>query len=211
KAWVEPMVGTKRQIMQDRVGQPRITMIWNVAPWGDPSLEHLSLFADILAGGKTSRLYQRLVVKEQLATDVRAGVNRRELGSQFSLSASAKPDADLTRVEAILDEELARLCKDGPNADELERARTQRLAQFVRGLERIGGFAGKSDQLAEGQVYGGDPAFYKRRLANIEGAGAADLKKAGTDFVLENGRFLLTVLPFPTYQITKDGADRSKM
>jgi len=211
KTWVAPMVGTRRHTMQDRVGQPRLYMVWNVAPWGDPSLERLGLFADVLAGGKTSRLYQRLVAGEQVATDVRAGVGRRELGSQFTLTVSAKPGGDLAHIEAVVDEEIAKLCQAGPTPDELERVRTQQLAQFVRGLERIGGFAGKSDQLAEGEVYGGDPAFYKRRLANIEGAGAADLKKAGTDFVLENGRFLLTVLPFPTYQITKDGADRSKM
>ncbi len=211
KTWVEPMVGTKRHVMQDRVGQPRLTMVWNIAPWGDPSLESLGLFADILAGGKTSRLYQRLVVKEQLATDVRAGLNRRELGSQFSLSASAKPDADLARVEAILDEELARLCREGPSVDELERARTQQLAQFVRGLERIGGFFGKSDQLAEGQVYGGDPAFYKQRIARIERASAADLRSAATAATQANGRFVLTVLPFPSYQVAAQGADRSRL
>ncbi len=211
KAWVAPISGTKRQVVQDRVGQPRITMVWNVAPWGDPSLESLSLFANILAGGKTSRLYQRLIVKEELATDCRAGLNRRELGSQFSLSVSAKPDADLARVEALLDEELARLCSAGPTVDELERARTQQLAQFVRGLERIGGFAGKSGQLAEGQVYADDPGFYRKRIASLEGATVAELKGVGTTSILENGRFVLTFVPFPEYATSGPGADRSRL
>jgi zinc protease len=211
KAWVAPMDGTKRHVMQDRVGQPRITMVWNIAPWGDPSLEPLSLFANILAGGKTSRLYQRLVMKEELATDCRAGVSRRELGSQFSLSVTAKPGVDLARVEAIMDEELARLCKEGPEADELERVRTQQLAQFVRGLERIGGFAGKSDQLAEGEVYGDDPGFYKKRLARIEKASVADLKGVGSAATQANGRFVLTVVPFPKYEALAKGVDRSAL
>ena len=211
KAWVAPMVGTKRHVMQDRVGQPRITMVWNVAPWGDPSLEPLGLFANILAGGKTSRLYQRLVMKEELATDCRAGVGRRELGSQFTLTVTAKPDADLAKVEAIMDEELARLASSGPEADELERARTQQLAQFVRGLERIGGFAGKSDQLAEGTVYGNDPGYYKKRLARVERASIADLKNVGSAATQANGRFILTVLPFPSYQAASQGADRSAL
>ena len=210
KAWVAPMVGTRRATMQDRVGQQRLYMVWNVAPWGDPSLDKLSLFGDVLAGGKTSRLYQRLVATEQVATDCRASVGRRELGSQFTLTVTAKPGIDLGRVEAIVDEELAKLCQDGPTADELERVRTQQL-QFVRGLERIGGFFGKSDQLAEGEVYGGDPAFYKKRLANIEGATRAGLAAAGTSSVLQNGRFVLTVLPYPSYQAAKEGADRSKL
>jgi zinc protease len=211
KAWVAPMVGTKRQVMQDRVGQPRIYEVWNVAPWGDPSLDALNFFGDVLAGGKSSRLYQRLIVKEELATDCRAGVNRRELGSQFNLTVTAKPDADLAKIEAICEEEIARLCKDGPTAQELEGSRTQQLAQFVRGVERIGGFFGKSDQLAEGEVYGGDPGFYKKRIARVEKMTAADVRAAGQSATLDNGRFVLTVLPFPKYQTTAQGADRSKL
>ncbi len=211
KAWVAPILGTRRQLVQDRVGQPRISMVWNVAPWGDPSLESLTLFADILAGGKTSRLYQRLIVKEELATDCRAGVNRRELGSQFTLSVSTKPDADLAWVEAIVDEELAKLCHEGPTVDELERARTQQLAQFVRGLERIGGFGGKSGQLAEGEVYADDPGFYKKRIASLEDAAVADLKSTGRAAVLENGRFILTFVPFPEHETSEPRADRSRL
>jgi zinc protease len=211
KAWVAPMVGTKRHTIEDRAGQPRITEVWNVAPWGDPSLEHLSLAANILAGGKTSRLHQRLVVKEQLATDVRSYLSRRELGSQFNLSVTAKPSADLSRIEAIVDEEIARLAKDGPTGDELERARTEQLAGFIRGLERIGGFGGKTNTLAEGQVYGDDPGFYKKRIARIEKATAADLRTALTNGVVDNGRFILTGLPFPKYQSAAKGVDRSKL
>jgi zinc protease len=212
KAWVEPMVGTKRHVMEDRVAQPRIYMVWNVAPWGDPSLESLNLFADVLAGGKTSRLYQRLIVKEQIATDCRAGANRRELGSTFSITVTAKPDAELAKVEAIVDEELAKLCNAGPTQDELDRARTQALAQFVRGVERVGGgFGAKTDTLAEGQVYGNDPAFYKKRIARIESATTADLRNAGTDATGSNGRFILSIVPFPKYQTTAAGADRSAL
>ncbi len=211
KAWVAPMQGIKRQVMEDRVGQPRITQVWNVAPWGDPSLELLSLFGNVLAGGKSSRLYQRLVVKEELATDCRANVNRRELGSQFTLSVSAKPGVDLAKVEAIAEEELKKLLNDGPTSDELERVRSQQLAMFIRGVERIGGFFGKSDQLADGEVFGGNPGAYKRRIATIETAKVADVKASSNAALANNGRFVLTVVPFPKFQTTAAGADRSKL
>jgi zinc protease len=212
KAWVAPMTGIKRQVMEDRVAQPRITEVWNVAPWGDPSLEHLNLFANILAGGKTSRLYQRLVVKEELATECRARVGRRELGSQFTLSVTTKPNADLAKVEAIVNEELAKLCDAGPSADELERARSEQISSFIRGVERVGGgFGAKTDTLAEGCVYGGDPAFYKKRIATVEQATVADLKKAAATSITNNGRFILTALPFPKYHPLAQGADRSKL
>jgi zinc protease len=212
KAWVTPLVGTTRQTMEDRVGQPRITEVWNVAPWGDPSLEHLSLLGNILAGSKTSRLYQRLVVKEELATDCRAGVSRRELGSQFTLTVSAKPGADLAKIEAIVDEELAKLWSDGPTSDELERVRAQQLAQFIRGVERVGGgFGAKTDTLAEGSVYGNDPGFYKQRIARIEKATVADLKNAASGAIQKNGRFILTAVPFPKYESLTASADRSRL
>jgi len=211
KAWVAPIEGTRRHTLQDRVNQPRLTMVWNVAPWGDPSLERLGLFADVLANGKTSRLYPRLVLGEELATDLRAGVGRRELGSSFTLNVSAKPGADLARIETIVNEELAKLAAEGPTKDELERVRTQQLAQFVRGLERIGGFGGKSDQLAEGEVYGDDPAFYKQRLARIEAATRAEVAAAGAASLRDAGRFVLSVLPFPKYQTLPVAAERSRL
>jgi zinc protease len=212
KAWVTPLVGTTRQTMEDRVGQPRITEVWNVAPWGDPSLEHLGLLGNILAGGKTSRLYQRLVMQEQLATDCRAGVSRRELGSQFSLTVTARPEADLARIEAIVDEELAALAREGPTSEELERVRAQQLAQFVRGAERVGGgFGAKTDVLAEGSVYGGDPGYYKTRIARVQQASVADLRAAAQRSIAENGRFILTAVPYPKYETLASAADRSRL
>jgi zinc protease len=198
--------------MVDGVGQPRITEVWNIAPWGDPSLEHLGLLGNIFAGSKTSRLYQRLVVKEELATDCRAGVSRRELGSQFTLTVSAKPGADLAKIEAIVDEELAKLWKEGPTSDELDRVRAQQLAQFIRGVERVGGgFGAKTDTLAEGSVYAGDPGFYKKRIARIEKATVADLKNAAAASLEKNGRFILTAVPFPKYESLTESADRSRL
>jgi len=207
---VPPLLGTTRQVMEDRVGQPRITMVWNVARWGDPSLDHLSLFGDVLAGSKTSRLYQRLVVKEKLATDCRSGVNSRELGSQFNLSVTANPGVDLAKIEKICDEELARLVTEGPHADELERVKSQTLAGYVRRLERIGGFGGKSDLLAESQSYGGDPGLYKKRVANTAGA-TVDALKGASKQLLTDGRYILNVVPFPPWRAAAKGAERNAL
>jgi zinc protease len=207
---VPPLIGTTRQKMEDRVTQPRLTIVWNVAPWGDPSLEYLSLFGDVLAGGRTSRLYQRLIVKEQIATDCRAFVSRRELGSQFMLSVSAKPDVDLRKIESICDEEMNKLVASGPQQDELDRVKSETLAGFVRGLERIGGFGGKSDTLAECQVFGGDPSLYKKRITILEGATVAQVKLASAELA-GGGRYILDAVPFPKWQTAKQGADRSKM
>ncbi|MGH9612320.1 MAG: insulinase family protein, partial [Bryobacteraceae bacterium] len=87
--------------------------------------------------------------------------------------------------------------------------KTERIAGFVRGLERVGGFGGKSDTLAIGQVYLGDPAAYKTTLARVNSATAADVRGAAERW-LSDGQFVLEVHPFPEYEAAKTGVDRSK-
>ena len=108
----------------------------------------LNLVSNVLANGKTSRLYKRLVYDDQIATDASSFLFERELGSLFIVFATAQPGQDLGEVEAAIDEEMARFLAEGPTAEELERVQTQYRADFIRGIERIGGFGGKSDVLA---------------------------------------------------------------
>ena len=118
-----------------RSGAPPTTTAWTSSP-------------RVLASGKSSRLYKRLVYDDQIATDVAAFQGASEIGSNFIVQATARPGGDLAAVEKAVDEEMARFLRDGPTAEEIERAKTERLAGFVRGVERIGGFGGKSDVLA---------------------------------------------------------------
>jgi zinc protease len=208
EVWVAKMSGTKRGVLQDRVPQARITMIWNVPEWGAPEETLLDIASDVLAAGKTSRLYKRLVYDDQIATDVSAYMNPSEIGGQFGISATAKPGGDLRTVEKAIREELARFLNAGPTPDELERVKTQYRAQFVRGIERIGGFGGKSDILATNQVYGGDPGGYKTRLVREEAATADDVRKTSQAW-LSDGVYILEAHPFPQLAATGKGVDRS--
>jgi zinc protease len=208
EVWIAKMTGTHREIVQDRVPQARIYKIWNVPEYGSADADYLDLVSDCLSTGKTSRLYKRLVYDDQIATDVGAFANLREIGSQFQVQATARPGQDLAQVEKELNEELARFLKDGPTAEELQRVKTEYAAEFIRGIERIGGFGGKSDRLAQSQVFRGDPAAYKVSLKRVQNATAEDLKAAANRW-LADGVYVLEVHPFPEYKTTT-GADRSK-
>ena len=210
EGWIATLTGAHREVMQDRVAQARIYKVWNTPPWGDPDDDYLGLVANVLAQGKTSRLYKRLVYTDQIATDVVAFVRRGEIGGQVIVWATARPDVGIGRVERALDEELARLQAEGPTPDELRRVQTQFAAGFIRGVERIGGFGGKSDVLAESEVYGGSPDFYKTRFRRVRRATAADLQGAAKRW-LSDGVFVLEVHPFPRYATAASGADRSKL
>jgi len=209
-AWIARRTGSQRGIMQDRVPQPRLYRVWNIPGWGTADGRYLDLAGDVLSSGKNSRLYKRLVYDDQIATSVAAYVDTREIGGLFVVEATARPGDDLTKVERAVDEELTRFLRTGPTPAEVARVKTQYRAGFVRGIERIGGFGGKSDVLAQGEVFGGRPDAYKTTLARVAAATPADLLGAGRRW-LTDGDYTLEVHPFPQYLTAETGADRSQL
>src|SRR5262245_59252618 len=173
QSWVAKRSGVIRQTMQDRVPQSRIIKVWNVPETGTSDATWLGLVTELLAGGQSSRLYKRLVYKDRTATDVVGFLDDREIGGQLWLWADVQPGGDVYAVEKALDEEVAAFLGKGPTPEELDRARTQARARYVRGIERIGGFGGKSDLLARGQVYQGDPEAYLKDQREIQKTTAA--------------------------------------
>src|SRR5213594_3682878 len=210
ETWIAKRTGSHREIMQDRVPQARIYKQWNIPPFGSADGDYLDLVTDVLAAGKTSRLYKRLVYDEQIATDVAAYVDLREIAGQLVIRATAKPGGDLARVERAIDEELARFIQTGPTPSELRRVKTQSRANFIRGIERIGGFGGKSDVLAMNEVYAGNADHYQATRQRIATATAADLRSAAARW-LSDGDFVIEVHPYPSYDVVASGADRSKL
>ncbi len=210
ETWIAPRTGSHREIMQDRVPQARIYKEWNIPEYGSADADYLDLVTDVLAAGKTSRLYKRLVYDDQIATDVIAYVDLREIGGQLVIRATAKPNGDLARVERAIDEELARFIQAGPTASELRRIKTQSRANFIRGIERIGGFGGKSDVLARNEVFTGSADHYLVTQRRIATATAGELKSAATRW-LSDGDWVLEVRPYPTFETAASGADRTKL
>jgi zinc protease len=209
EAWIAKRSGSQRGFMQDRVPQARIYKVWNIPGWGTADADYLNLVSDVLSSGKTSRLYKRLVYDDQIATDVSATVELREIGGLFVIDATARPGVELGTIEKALDQELARLLARGPTPAELTRVKTQYRAGFIRGVERIGGFGGKSDVLAKGEIFTGRPDYYQVRLDRVRRASAADLTGSARRW-LSDGVYTLELQPFPEYQVAKQGADRSK-
>lgn len=210
QVWIAKMSGTKRQVMQDRVPQARIYKVWNIPEWGTKELTYLDLVSDVLGSGKTSRLYKRLVYDEQICTSVQAYVSPGEIGSQFMIVATAKPGVDLKKVEASLDDEFNKFLKQGPTDKELERVKTEFEASFIRGIERIGGFGGKSDILAQNQVFGGSPDYYKKVLDWVRNSTIKNLKDVANEW-LSDGVYILEVHPYPELKAIKSDVDRSKL
>jgi zinc protease len=209
RVWIAKMTGAHRAVYQDRVAQARVYKVWNIPEFGSEDGDYLDMVSDALSAGRTSRLYKRLVYDDQIATDVSAYLNPREIGGQFIIQATARPGVDLARVEKAIDEEMARFLAEGPTTQEVQRVRTQYLANFVRGVDRIGGFGGKSDVLAMSQVYLGDAGAYQVKLRREREATPAKVQAAAKRW-LSDGEYVSEVFPFGDPQASTTTADRNQ-
>jgi len=209
QVWIAKRTGTHRGWVQDRVPQGRIYRIWNVPEFGSPEESLLDLAAQVLGQGKTSRLYKRLVYKDQIATSATATNDTSEIGGQFDFTLTANPSGDLNKMEKTANDELQNFLKNGPSAAELQLAKTQILGRYARIVERIGGFGGKSDLLARCQTFTGNPDCYKDYLKWVKAATPTTVKKAANDW-LSDGDYVLEVHPYPTTFKTEAKLDRSK-
>jgi zinc protease len=195
-----------RLLLEDRIELPRLYLAWH-----SPALfgEHdaaLDLVADVLAGGKTSRLYRALVYEQRIATEVAASQNSRELSGYFHIVATAAPGRTLSEVEAAIAAELAKVTADGPTEAEMERGIAQAEAHFISRLQTVGGFGGKSDQLNAYNVFLGDPSYFERDLARYRNAGAADLTGAAAAWLRPDARVALSVVPRGQPQLALPGS-----
>lgn len=205
--WIPTFDRNIRDQMEDRVPQARIYRIYHGPAWTDPETPYLGLFADVLAGGKNSRLERRLVDEKDLATGVGSGAGGRELGGLFSITVTVKPGADPAVVEREMDAVVNDLLEKGPTDEEIERIQNRNLAGFLRNIETLGGFGGRSDVLAESMTYGGSPDAYLGQLKTMATAKPADVKAAANKWLRAN-HYTMLVKPFPQLTPGKTAVNR---
>jgi zinc protease len=194
----------KTEIMKDRVATTRIYRMWAVPGLNDKESVALQAAGTVLGGLSSSRLDNTLVRDEKIAVRVSASVQPFQLASIFEVSADVKPGVDAALVGKRLDEVVAKFMKEGPTADELERAKTLIVSGTVRGLEAVGGFGGKAVALAEGALYSNDAGFYKKDLERWAGLKTAAVK-ASVNKWLSRPVYSLVVEPG---ERTETGAER---
>lgn len=201
--------GEVRATYQDRVPEPQVNMVWNTPQWGSNDAVYLDLVSDVLASGKNSRLFKKLVYEKQIAASLYAYNYPQEISGNFMVSANVKPGHTLEEVETEINVILNDFLKNGPTEEEVKRVKAAYFANFLKGLERIGGFGGKSDLLAQNEVFGNSADYYKKMLKVYHAATAKDLHDAAKKW-LSDGRFVLTCTPFPEYSTSGNEADRTK-
>jgi len=196
-----------RLLLEDRVEMPRLYMAWlSPAMYAEGDAE-MDLVGDLLANGKTSRLYRTLVYERRVALDVSAYQSSRELGGFFLLVATAAPGQSLAEIEPLIGIELQALIESGPSESEMERARAQIEAHFIYRLQTVGGFGGKSDQLNAYNVMRADPGFFDKDLARYRDATAETVRETARRILGFDRRVLLSVVPRGQQHLALPGAE----
>ena len=193
-------------VLDDRVELPRVYVSWHSpAMFGHDDAE-LDVAADVLAHGKTSRLYKSLVYEKRVATDVSAYQHSREMSGVFQMACTAAAGVSLPELEAAIRAAVEHLAADGVTDAELERALAQTEAQFIYRLQTIGGFGGKSDQLNAYNTFVGDPGYFERdrqRYVNVTSTGVA---AAVSKWLVKAPSVSLSVVPRGRRELALPGA-----
>ncbi len=182
-------------MIEDRVQLPRVYDAWHTVKAFADGDAALDIVANVLAGGRSSRLYRRLVYELQIATDVVAFQDGSRIDGRFELYATARPGHDLGELQRVIDEELRRLAATGPTVRELERAQNGFEAQFLSRMERVGGFGGKADQLNFYNYFVGTPDYFERDLARYRRVTTAAVQRAARTYLADAHRVVLSVVP----------------
>jgi len=187
--------GVQKKTITDNVQLPRLYLAWLTPAHLAPADATLDGVADILAGGKNSRLYKRLVYDMQIAQNVSASQNSQALSSFFLIEATPRPGHTVEELQKVIDEEIDKLQREGPTDHELERTVNQIEASFYNRMERSGGFGGKADQLNAYYTNTGDPDWFNEDLARYRALSASDIRAAAEKFLPKDRRVELTVVP----------------
>jgi zinc protease len=189
------LAGERRLVLEDRVELPRVYMAWHSPAMFNAGDAEMDLLGDLLANGKTSRLYQTLVYDLRIALDVSGYQSSREIGSFFLLVATAAPGHTLSEIADRIDEEVRRVADTGPTAEEMERAVAQAEAHFMYRLQTVGGFGGKSDQLNAYNVLKGTPGFFVADLDRYRSARPESVQEAARCHLRLDRRIVMSVIP----------------
>jgi zinc protease len=186
---------SRRLVMEDRVELPRLYITFPSPPLFANDDAVLDVTADLVANGRTSRLYRTLMHDRRRAAGLGAGQGSRQLASLFQVVATAAPEVGLDELRAAISDELSRLANEGPSEAELDRARVQAEVSFLSRLQTLGGFGGKADQLNAYNLYTGSPGFFEQDLNRYLSVTTEDVRRAAGQYLVADHAVMLSVVP----------------
>lgn len=189
-----PITSERRVTVADRIELPRLFIGWLTPPAFQPGDVELDVLAQVLAGGKSSRLYKTLVYDRQIAQEVNAAQNSYGLSSTFVVDVTARPGQSLRDIETVVDSELAALRDKGPSEREVERARNTIETRLLAQIQKLGN-DGLANLVNRYNQYTGDPGYLQKDLERLRRVSAADVQRAARQYLQRNARAVVEGVP----------------
>ena len=205
-----PLSGTTSLVTYDNVQLERLYSTWPTTAAFNKHEPALDVLAVILGQGRSSRLHRKLVHDTELAKDVSVASYPQEIGGEFIIQITTSPNKSTDDIAEILNEEIKVITNATPDNTEMEFAVNQVRTQYVKGLEKLGGFGGIADQLNYFNVIGNDPDLISNYVDQYQNVTAKDVSKAAEQF-LGDKKVELRVLPIQNRKESKSSFNRSKM
>ena len=185
----------RRKVVPVRVQLPRLAMAWITSPIFKAGDADADMAAQILGGGRSSRLFKKLVYEKQIAQNVTVQQQSLILGSAFQIEVTARPGHTAEELEKALDEELTAFRTTPPTADELERARNTIETNIIGGLERLGGFGGIADRLNSYNHYLKDPGYLEQDILRYRAVTPASVLAFAKSQLTPTSRAIVHAVP----------------
>jgi zinc protease len=191
-----PAISAERRLeVKDRVELPRLYMAWLTPSIFQPGDAEADLASQILGKGKSSRLYRRLVYDKQIAQDVSVYQSSQTLASVFVIQATARPGHSLDELEKETNEVLEALRTQGPEAKEIERAKTAIETDIFRGLERFGGFGGIADRIQTYNHFVKNPDYLAQDVQRYRDVTSAQIQEFAQKYLASTSRVVIRAVP----------------
>jgi zinc protease len=188
-----PIASVVKENLEDKLAQlPRFEFVWNgVHPFDDDEAAG-DVLTEVLAGGKTSRLYQLLILDKQVATSVDANNPSLGLGGWIQIGATARPGHTVEELRALIQQVLEDVKKNGVNADEVDRAKMKIVAGQLRSLERG---SARADLLNQYEMWLEDPGYLPRDLARYRAVTPQAVQAFARKYLPDDRRLEMTTVP----------------
>jgi len=188
------LTAVKRIAMEAKIQQPQLYVTYPTPPNFAPGDRELDLLGIAMAGGKSSRLYKRLVYDMKIAQSVTAAQQSQLLSSSFEITASPMPGHTLDEILAVIDEEIAAVQAKPLEPVELDRAKNQLESDTVRSLESL---LARAERLQSYNYLVGDPGFVTDDLRRYRAVDAAAVQRVAQQYLKKDARVVVTIDPNP--------------
>jgi predicted Zn-dependent peptidase len=193
-----PIKGSVDKVVEEPVKLARVAVGWLTPPAYTQDDTVLDIVAIVLAGGKATRLYQELVVKQKLASDVSSELDSNKLASMFEIQATVAAGTEPKRAQEAVDAVVSKLGKEGPTAEELLRAKRRIRLHVLSDLQRLdgdGGESGRAGTLQRFNHYLGDPGKLPEYVARVDSVSSDDVKRTVLQYLSPTARVIVTTRP----------------